>query len=84
MITKEKVEIYRRFGGDIDGWARIGTKEEKSIMSDHDWYLIENFIQDISLVRKKLASKDFARSMDERLKENCDSEATINALKETV
>ena len=81
MITIDKIKIYKRFNGDIDGWARIGTKEEKSIMNDNDWFLIEGFIQDISLVKKGLASDAFMKSINERLKENCDSEETIELIK---
>jgi len=81
VITIDKIKIYKRFNGDIDGWARIGTKEEKSIMNDNDWFLIEGFIQDISLVKKGLASDAFMKSINERLKENCDSEETIELIK---
>lgn len=84
MITIDKIKIYKRFNGDIDGWARIGTNEEKSIMNDNDWFLIEGFIQDISLVKKGLASDTFMNSIRERLKENCDSEEAIQAIEELV
>lgn len=30
MITKEKIQIYRKYGEDIDMWARIAPSEEKS------------------------------------------------------
>jgi len=82
MITKNKIEIFKRFNGDIDGWARIGTSEEKSMMNDEDWFLIEGFIQDISLAKKCLASDTFIKSVNERLKENCDNDSTIQAIKE--
>jgi len=77
----DKINIYKRLNGDVDGWARIGTKEEKSIMNDNDWFLIESFIQDINLVNKGLASDSFKDSINERLNENCDSEETIQAIK---
>jgi hypothetical protein len=82
VITIEKVKIYKRFNGDIDGWARIGTNEEKSVMKDDDWFLIEGFIQDLHLARKHLASNTFLASINERLKEYCDSEETIQVIKE--
>ena len=58
MITMQKVRIYRRYNGDIDGLARIGTKEEKEIMTDHDWNKIDGFILDIRLVKKGLAGSE--------------------------
>jgi hypothetical protein len=30
MITPEKLRIYQRYRGDIDGWARIGIPEESN------------------------------------------------------
>jgi hypothetical protein len=84
VITIDKIKIYQRFNGDIDGWARVGTKEEKSIMNDNDWFLIEGFIQDINLVKKGLASNTFLKSINERLEEHCDSEETIQAIKDIV
>lgn len=80
MITIDKIKIYKRFNGDIDGWVRVGTKEEKSIMNNNDWFLIEGFIQDINLVKKGLASDTFMNSINERLKENCDSKETIELI----
>lgn len=82
MITIDKIKIYKRFNGDVDGWARIGTTEEKSIMSDGDWFLIDGFIQDLSLVKKSLASDGFMKSITQRLNENCDSDETIRAIKD--
>lgn len=84
MITIDKVKIYKRFNGDVDGWARIGTKEEKSVMNNDDWFLIEGFIQDLHLVKKRLASNTFMTSINERLKEHCDSEETIQEITELV
>lgn len=82
MITIVKIKIYTRFNGDVDGWARIGTTEEKSIMNNDDWFLIDSFIQDLSLVKKRFASDSFIKSINERLKENCDTDETIQAIKE--
>jgi len=81
MITQEKVKIYNSFQGDVDGWARMGSKKEQSIMKDNDWALIDNLLQDILLVRKGLTSKEFSDNLQKRLVESCDSSETINQLK---
>jgi hypothetical protein len=82
MITIDKIKVYNRFNGDVDGWARIGTKEEKSVINDVDWFQIEEFIQEIQLIKKRLASNIFMNSINERLKKHCDSDETIQAIKE--
>ncbi len=84
MLTKDKVNIYKSFKGDIDGWARAGTAEQKAEMKDKDWSLIEGFLQDIRLVKNGLASEVYMKSIDERLQETCDNEDTIKELKEIV
>lgn len=81
MITISKIKIYQRYKGDVDGWARVGSKDEKSIMNDEDWFIIEGFIQDINLKKKGLASDTFMNTINERLKEKCDSEETIQAIR---
>jgi hypothetical protein len=75
------VNIYKSFNGDIDGWIRIGTPEQRAGMRDKDWLLIDGFLQDIRLVKKGLASDVYMKSIDERLQEICDSEETIKDLK---
>jgi len=45
MITKEKISIYKKYEGNPNAWARIGTSEEKELMSDDDWFLIDSLIQ---------------------------------------
>ncbi len=81
MITQDKIKIYKRYSGDIDSWMRSGSKKEKLVMNDDDWYIIDGLIQDFSLVEKGLASLTFNNDLNNRLKENCDSEKTIQALK---
>ena len=38
------------------------------------------FVQDLIIVKRGLASGSFIKSLDERLGESCDDEATIHAL----
>ena len=81
MITEYKIILYNKYSGDIDEWARNNSKKELSIMSDDDWFLIDGFIQDLTLVKNGLASLEFSNSLNISLKENCDTEETINKIK---
>ncbi len=81
MITQDKIKIYKKYSGDIDSWARSGSKKEKLVMNDDDWYVIDGLIQDFSLVKKGLTSLTFGNDLNNKLKEKCDSEETIEALK---
>jgi hypothetical protein len=82
MINIEKIKIYVRYQGDIDSWARGGSKKEQAIMSDADWYLIESLLQDIALVHGGYASLEFEKTVRERLNQNSDSVETIAYLEE--
>lgn len=84
MITQEKLEVYKYFGGDIDGWSRIGTSLQKQTIKDEDWIVIDGFIQDLFLVKSGIASISFINSLEKKLHEFCDSEKTIQELKNMV
>jgi hypothetical protein len=81
MITIEKIKIYIKFNGDIENWVRNDSKNEKSRMSDDEFFLIDTFIQDLRLVKKGLTSVQFENNLNSRLKENCDGEQSINKIK---
>lgn len=57
MITKEKLETYKYYKGDIDGWSK--TKSKKDNMVDEDWYEIDSLIQEYQIIEKGLASEEF-------------------------
>jgi hypothetical protein len=72
MITKQKIEIYKKFHGASDGFVRVGSRAEKELMPYDDWALIDSVLQDLELIEKGLASKDFKNHIDTKLKENFD------------
>ena len=41
MITEDKIKIFKRYDGDIDSRVRSGSKKEKFVMTDNDWYIID-------------------------------------------
>lgn len=66
---------------DIDVLALVGSKEQKQTISDREWAWIGSILQDIHLVRNGLAAENFVQKLELQLKENCDSDATIDLLK---
>lgn len=71
MINNEKILIYKKYEGDLDAWARIGTLEEKKAMSDDDWYLIDNLIQDAVISKSDII---------EILKRNVENEEVMDEI----
>ena len=81
MITREKLNVYKYFNGDIDGLARAGTAEQKALIKDKDWFTIDSLVQDIEMVKRGLAGEAYMNVINERLLECCDREETIEELK---
>lgn len=81
MITQEKLRIYKKYDGSIDGWARSGRKKERNLMSDDDFSMIERLIQDLKLIDKGLAAEVYINDFYKRLNDNCDNAETIEQIK---
>lgn len=84
VVTKDKIKIYKKYSGDIDGWARVGKKSELELMSDEDWAVIDELIQNLELVEKGVVSDSFMSQTFDKLKKVCDSERTQNELKSLI
>ena len=74
-ITIDKLMVYYKYSGDIDGFARVGRADEKKSFGSGDWELIDVFIQDLELINKGLTSEKFTKSTLERIKELADEQA---------
>lgn len=78
MITIEKVQMYKRFRGDLDGFAR--SREPGSKMGDEDWYLIAEFLSALHIVGAGLASDKFAEALEQKLSQQVEDERARNEL----
>lgn len=48
------------------------------------WSLIDGFMQDLFLIKNKKVSVSFIEDVNKRLKECCDTENTVQILKEMI
>lgn len=81
MLTKEKLNIYKKYSGDIDLWARLRKKSEIKLINDDDWKLIDDLVQSLELIKKNVVSENFKFETFERIEAVCEDETTQNALK---
>ena len=79
MLTINKLKIYSSYKGDIDGYARMMINKVPEI-SDKEWSLIDNFLQDLLLANRGKASESFRNKLFQKLKENCETQEVINKL----
>ncbi|MCG2618223.1 hypothetical protein LZZ85_28265 [Terrimonas sp. NA20] len=77
----EKLKEYAEYHGYYDGFYLQKVKWGKNLISDSEWNLVKNLSQDIYLVQKNLASKEFADRVNQKLNESCDNQDTIEYLK---
>lgn len=80
MITLKHVRIYKRFCGDGDGFGRTATEEEKRLMTYGDWRLIEDFVQDLRLIKQDLVSVSYKERFYKKFNENCDGKDVMEEL----
>ena len=81
MITLEKLNIYKKYKGDVDHYSRVNRNKHELIMESGDFSKIDSLLQDIEITGNGLTSESYLRNLDEKLTEICDSIATINELK---
>lgn len=72
MITIEKYQVFRKYSGDSDGFARLASKIDKKLFDSNDWQMIDSFIQDIELINKGLVSTDYKKSTLDKIKNKTD------------
>jgi len=74
MLTIKKIQIYNKFGGDIDGFSRGRKMSQQNLFNDNDWSLIDEFEQDIKLISDRVVSKEYREKALIKLNKNCDLE----------
>jgi hypothetical protein len=66
MLTSSKVETYKRFKGDIDGWARVSRKSEDDI-TEAEWTQLDQLVQRLTICKRGLGSKEYCQQTNDDL-----------------
>lgn len=83
MINKQKIEIFKKYGCDIDAFSRFGKKREKDVFPDGEWSLIDNVLQDLEMIKNGLCSTDYKNKVGKTLNQKFDKES-IDLIKKYV
>lgn len=81
MISVEKISIFKKYLGDLDGKTLIGSVREQTLVNDDDWHQIQRMIQGLYLVEAGLATRNYRAKLDAELAESCSDAAAVDALK---
>lgn len=83
MITREKLKLFQKYGGDLDHWSRMNGSKEP-ILSYEEWIELERIMQDLVIIRNGLAADSYAKAVEDKLRGLCDIEITISLIKQHV
>jgi hypothetical protein len=82
MITAEKLRIYSRYNGDVDGWARVRAPDELGVMTDQDWADIDLLLQRFSIEKSGFAAASFFAETSRLIAEQVPDIAAVARLRE--
>ncbi len=82
MITSKCLDVFQHYDGDIDAWLRLGTADERLVMREEDWHLIQEIIQEVGAIKSGHVSADYITSVSKRLKNICSDQSVLNRLVE--
>jgi hypothetical protein len=80
MITQEKLRIYEKFNGDMDGFSRGSKPSEWDSITDQDWRLIDHLLQSLIIVQSGSASAEFEAQVRERMIDAAEDESVCERL----
>jgi hypothetical protein len=83
MLTMSKVHTYKRFNGDIDGWARVSRKSNSDI-TENEWTQLDQLIQKLTICKKGLGSEDYCMNANEELYLLAPEDDVRNAIMELI
>lgn len=83
MITKDKVEVFAKYRGNVDMLQLARSQQEQSLFpTGEDWSEISNLIQDVFLMNSGKLSPAYAERVRDMLKHNTESEEVAELIKE--
>lgn len=83
MITIEKINIYKKYDGDIDMWIRLNSKLE-SFMEEKDWYEIDSLLQGLRLIKTGQVSERYGEELNKNLNKSVKESRVIDILRDLV
>jgi hypothetical protein len=82
MLTVEKIRVYRKYGGDMDGLARAKKPDDSSLITNEEWFLIDSLVQKLFLIKSGKASQAYAERISVEVRQRVENEEVIRELME--
>lgn len=81
-ITGSQLDVYLKYSGDGDGWARCGSREEKSSIDDAQWAAIEFLRLELGLLKREQLAPAARQRLLDSLAGRVDGEDVVRRLLE--
>jgi hypothetical protein len=79
-ITARVLDLFVRFGGDMDMLSRAGTAMEKRAVDDQQWRCIDELLQEAFLLQNDRATSEYREQILKRLKEQTESDEIMKRI----
>ena len=80
MIDLKKIKLFYKYRGLYDGFFQDYEGEIDQIMTDEEWYIIDELVSEMYLVSNNLTNKSFAEKFFLKLEKYNLDKKTINYL----
>lgn len=70
MLTRDKLDLYRRFNGDLDDRTRRAP-DTRALISDEEWAALDELRMQIRVAHAGPCSATFRTALDARLAACC-------------
>ena len=84
MISKEQLERYKKYDGDLDKWVASQKRGMDETLSGNDWTVIDKVIQRLKLQKSGFASNDYREETERVLLKTFGAPETIQLAREMV
>jgi hypothetical protein len=72
-ITRDQLNTYKKYAGDIDWIYRLNDEEAKTLFDNNDsWRTINLIVEDIHLIDRKLVSEEYKNRALTEIENNVD------------
>jgi hypothetical protein len=82
LLTVDQIRIYKKYKGDDDGFSRVATSQEKTIMKDVNWARVSELIQLLFGLQHGNTTSAFAQQIMRDVSDSCADQAAVNELSE--
>lgn len=80
MITKEQIELFIKYDGDIDAFCRVAQRKKERILNDNVFREIDLLVQDIIQMKNEVLDEFYLKRLNADLEKNKIDEILIEKL----